>query len=199
MKKIFNLILFILIIFSLELFSQNNLLNSLQNKFNSLASFSAEFQQLTNDKPNLVGKFYYKKENKIRLELKNLLIVSDGLTTWNFNKKENKVIINNYNDDDTSILSLNKIINDYPNECTVKEINDNGINKLILKPKTNNLNFKSAELYINTKNLIDKVIIEDFNSNKITIIFSNYILEKDFSNSYFSFKLPKGTQVIDLR
>lgn len=199
MKKIFNLILLLSFIFSLELFSQNNVLNSLQNKFNSLEDFSAEFQQLTNDKPNLVGKFYYKKENKIRLELKNLLIVSDGSTTWNFNKKENKVIINKYSDDDLSILSLNKIINDYPNECTVKEIKDNGINKLILKPKNNNLNFKSAELYVNSKNLIDKVIVEDLNSDNITIIFSNYILDKDIPDSYFSFKLPEGTQVIDLR
>jgi len=199
MKKLFNITLVITFVFSSNFFSQENLLNSLQKKFNSASNFSAEFQQLTNDKQNLVGKFYYKKENKIRLELKNLLIVSNGNTTWNYNEKENKVIINNYNDDDPSILSLNKIINDYPEECTIKEIQEKGINKIILTPKTNNLNFKNAELYVNSQNFIDKVIIEDLNGNKITIIFSNYILNKNLSDSYFSFKSPKGTQVIDIR
>ena len=51
-------------------------------------------------KINFDGKFLFKKENQLRLELKNLIIVSDGKTNWNYNKKQNKVIITNYDEND---------------------------------------------------------------------------------------------------
>ncbi len=201
MKRIIFL-LTSLFVFSVLTFSQSGgdqLLKSLQSKFNSINDLSADFKQSTNGKINLAGKFFYKKENDLRLELKNLLIVSDGTTNWNYNKKENKVIISNYDPSDPSMISLKRIIDEYPAKCTVTNEKENGNNILILKPGKPGMNFKIAKLYINTEDLVQKIVLTDQNDALIKIEFSNYKLNQKLNNSTFTFIPPKGSKVIDLR
>ena len=64
----------------------------IQERFNTLTDLSANFTQSINGSANLTGKVYYKKEDKIRFELTNILIVSDGETNWNYNKKRTKLL-----------------------------------------------------------------------------------------------------------
>jgi outer membrane lipoprotein-sorting protein len=175
------------------------LLKSLQKKFNSIIDFSAEFRETSNGKVSLVGKLIYGKVNKMRLELKNLVIVSDGITNWSYNKKENKVIISNYDPSDPSIISLEKIINDYPSQCIVSSGKEDDSNVLTLSPNKQGLNFKNAKIYINSSFLINKVNLTDQNNNSILIDFSNYQLNKDINTLTFTFSPPKGSKVIDLR
>ena len=93
MKKHTRILLLLLFLMQ-PVFSQNSrLLKNLQSSFDSLKDFSADFVQLNNGKVNIEGKFFFKKENKLRLELKNLIIVSDGKTNWNYNKRQKKVIM----------------------------------------------------------------------------------------------------------
>lgn len=201
MKRIIFLLTGLLIISSTS-FSQsssNQLLKTLQNKFNSINDLSADFKQSTNGKINLAGKFFYKKENDLRLELKNLMIVSDGTTNWSYNKKENKVIISNYDPSDPSIISLKKIIEDYPAKCEVSDEKENGNNVLVLKPGKPGMNFKIAKIYINSAELVQKIILTDQNNALIQIEFSNYKLNQKLNNSTFTFIPPKGSKVIDLR
>lgn len=94
MKKIFkvyrtNVIVILLLIFlaSTRIVTAQNdpnqLLQAVQEKFNTLSDLSANLTQSVNGSANLTGKVYYKKEDKIRFELTNILIVSDGETNWN--------------------------------------------------------------------------------------------------------------------
>ena len=175
------------------------MLKSLRQKFNSITDISAEFTQSSNGRANLSGKFFYKKKNNLRLELKNLVIMSDGETSWNYNKKENKVIISSYDENDPSILSLTKIINEYPQRCTVDLQKDNGKNILVLTPKSTGINFKSVKIWIGPEDLIQKMEVLDLNNTAIQISFSNYQLNKKLPNSFFTFTPPKGSKVIDLR
>ncbi len=69
---------------------------------------------------------------------------------------------------------------------------------LILDPKTSELNFTSAKLYINSDNLIEKAVI-DSNSGKSTISFTGYRLNQNITDSDFTYSPPKGIKVIDLR
>ncbi|MCL5030318.1 MAG: outer membrane lipoprotein carrier protein LolA [Bacteroidetes bacterium] len=201
MKRIIFFLTGLLFISSTS-FSQNNsnmLLKSLQNKFNSINDLSADFKQSTNGRINLVGKFFYKKENDLRLELRNLMIVSDGTTNWSYNKKENKVIISNYDPSDPSIISLKRIIEDYPAKCEVSDEKENGNNVLVLKPGKPGMNFKIAKIFINSSDLVQKIILTDQNDALIQIEFSNYKLNQKLNNSTFTFIPPKGSKVIDLR
>ena len=191
-----------LFVFSVPTFSQSGggqLLKTLQNKFNSINDLSADFKQSANGKINLSGKFYYKKENDLRLELKNLMIVSDGTTNWSYNKKENKLIISNYDPSDPSMISLKRIIDEYPTKCTVTDEMENGNNVLVLKPGKPGMNFKIAKLYINSEDLVQKIIMTDQNDALIKIEFTNYKLNQKLNNSTFTFIPPKGSKVIDLR
>ncbi len=176
------------------------LLDELQNKFNSIHDFSADFVQLTNGKVNLDGKLFFKKENSLRLELKNLIIVSDGITNWNYNKKQKKVIISNYDENDPSVLSLKRIIFDYPSKCDVSEDLKNGEKLLLLKPRTNSgINADMIKLWVGKDYNIEKVSISESSGNVLEVQFSNYKINAGISNSKFSFTPPEGTKIIDLR
>ena len=201
MKKIIEigLSLFLLAVSVNAQNSADKVLRVLQDKFKSAKNISADFVQTTNGKVNLTGKFYYEKDNKLRLEFKNLLIVTDGQTSWNYNKRENKVIISSYNPDDPSYFSLKQIIEGYPSKCDVSLSKDNGSDVLVLTPNKPGLNFKTAKIWLNPDNLISKIMLTDQNNALVQVNFSNYKLDSSLNKSTFIFTPPKGSKVIDLR
>lgn len=192
---------FFLISFITGLPAQSSLLKELQNKFDSVSNFSADFIQKIDDNINLSGKIFFKKENKIRLETKNSIIISNGETNWNYNSNQNKVIITEYEESDPSVFSLNKMIYDYPKECEISESINKDLNVLTFIPKENStLNFDSAKFYLNAQNLIERVEIKGLSSRGlIKINFSNYKLNQNLPDSKFSFSPPEGSSVLDLR
>jgi len=202
LKRLLKYILFAALFFSTALFAQNNadvLLKELQSKFNSLENLSADFTQTTNGKKYLSGKIYYQKGNKLRIETKRLIIVSDGKTSWNYNKKENKVIISSYDENDPGVFSINEIVNNYPEECDVKteKINDEDV--LVLIPKTYTFNFNFVKIQVNEEHLIKKISFDDSSTGKTIVTFENYKLNENLPESTFSFNPPEGSKIIDLR
>jgi outer membrane lipoprotein carrier protein len=182
-------------------YGQNNsseLLKSIQAKYNSINTLSVNFTKSSGGKEDFSGKLYLKKDNKLRIELKNNTIITDGKTFWNYNKKENKVIINNYDPSEPSELSLNTFINDYPSKSNLSSGEEGNFKTLVLVPKTPELNFNRAELFINKDDLVDKVII-DSKSGKAVITFSDYKLNRNIPDSEFTYSPPEGIKVIDLR
>jgi len=195
-------ILIITLIFCNSIVAQDDakaLLKDIQNKFDSINDLSAEITQLVNGKINLEGKVYYKKENHLRFEFNNMLIVSDGETSWNYNEQQNKVIITNYDTEGNKILSLRQIIFEYPDECELSTYDSEGEKVLQLIPQNNSLSFNSVKLFITDDNLISKVLIDDPSTGSIQVFLSNYKINKNLSDSLFSFSPPEGSQVLDLR
>jgi outer membrane lipoprotein carrier protein len=195
-------ILIITLIFCNSIIAQDDakaLLKDIQNKFDSINDLSAEITQLVNGKINLEGKVYYKKENHLRFEFNNMLIVSDGETSWNYNEQQNKVIITNYDTEGNKILSLRQIIYEYPDECELSTYDSEGEKVLKLIPQNNSLSFNSVKLFITDDNLISKVLIDDPSTGSIQVFLSNYKINKNLSDSLFSFSPPEGSQVLDLR
>lgn len=193
MKKFF-LVIFVLIINS---FGFGSGLKNIQEKFNELKDFTVNISQ--SGGVNLNGKLLFKKENKIRLELKDILLISDGKTNWNYNSKQNKVLISNADDTETGLLSLNSIIFDYPALCNVTEKPIGDKISILLKPKKSNLSFQEITIISNKENLIEKVDIVDSNGNKSSITFKNYLLNNNLIDNLFTFSPKEGTEVIDLR
>ncbi len=176
------------------------LLKGLQDHFNSIKDFSADLVQLNNGRVNLKGKIFFKKENNLRLELKNIIIVSDGKTNWNYNKKLKKVIISNYDKNDPSVLSLKRIIFDYPAKCEVSETVEKGENVLVLKPRPDSgINADLIKIWINKENNVSRVSASGSSGNNIEVRFSDYKINAGIPDSKFSFTPPLGTKVIDLR
>ena len=201
MKKIFPVI-FAFLFFSLFAFAQSgsSLLKKIQDRYSSISSFSANFMQYSVSSKKITGKVYYKKEDNIKIETGNSTIVSNGSTNWNYNKKQNKVIITNFDNSDASMFSFNKIIFDFPSKSRIEQETENDNKVLILTPEENSdLNFVKAKLWINSNDLITKIEIKGENDSQMTIELSNYTLNQNLADSQFSFTPPEGSRVIDLR
>ena len=198
---------YITIIFLFTLFTQSSftkdkgdqLLKSLQNKFNSIVNVTAEFSQSVNGKINLSGKFFFEKKTKLRLELKNLIIVSNGKTYWSYNKKDNKVVISDYDKENPSVFSISDFIESYPSQCSVSSIQEGGREILVLTAKSNSLKFKTAKIWMNTENLIEKISINSSGGKAVEITFKGYQINQKLSSTIFKFIPPKGSSIVDLR
>lgn len=196
-----KLLYLFIVLFTINLFAQNTgeeYLKSLQNKFNSIKDLTANVDQMINGKSSLSVKIFFKKENNIRLEFGNSTIVSDGISSWNYNKKENKVIISDY-EEDGSLFSINFLVYQFPAQCTLKGEQDGSFRKLILTPKSRASNLGEVTLWINKEDLIEKVQTNDSASRLIELKFSNMKTNRNLSNSNFQFFPPQGSKVIDLR
>ncbi|HEY6437108.1 MAG TPA: outer membrane lipoprotein carrier protein LolA [Ignavibacteriaceae bacterium] len=191
-----------LILFFTSSFAQDNaqeVLKNLQDKFTSINDLSAQLTQSVNGNVNLKGKVYYKKENQIKFEFKNILIISDGETSWSYNQKDDKVIITDYESEGNKILSIRHLIFEYPENCDLQVSESQGKKILELIPKDDASSFSSIRLFIDGDNLITTAIIKDPASGEIKIDLSDYQLNKNLPDSFFHFSPPEGSQVIDLR
>lgn len=174
-------------------------LKSLQDKFNSITDLSVDVAQNSIGKSSLNGNMYFKKENNLRIEFGNQIIVADGKTSWNYNKKEKKVIISDYDEEGAGLLSINYLIYQYPSECDLSLSSEGSKQILILKPRSKKNNLGEVKLYITKDNLIDKAVIQNQAAGNMEVSFSNYKLNQKISDSKFSFTAPEGTTVVDLR
>jgi len=174
-------------------------LTKIQDKFDSISDLTAQIKQSVNAKENFKGKFYYKKENHMRFEFNNVMIISDGETAWNYNEKQNKVIITDYASEGNKILSIRQIMFEYPEDCQLSTYEKEGMSILKLVPEDDTFSFNSIELFINDDYLITKALIDDPARGKIQIGLTDYKININLPDSYFSFSPPEGSQVIDLR
>lgn len=198
MKTILSLII---LFYSTVSFTQSaeSVLKSLQSKFDSITDLSADITQKSNGKSSLSGKLFFKKENNLRLELGNQTIIADGTTSWNYNKKDKKVIISNYDENGAGLLSINYLVYDYPKNCDLSLSSEGSKTVLILKPKSKRNSLGEVKLVINKDNLIEKTYITNQSTGTMEVNFSNYKLNQNLSDSKFTFTAPEGTTVVDIR
>lgn len=176
-----------------------SLLKELQEKYKTINDFTATFRQSTKTGPVAAGEFYYKTKNKFRIELDSRTIVSDGETVWNYTPKNNKVIIT-FSDDETNSFSIEDYVFNFPEKCKVGEIlNDDGNKILLLKPNSAELDFKEVKLMINDSSLIDEIELTDLMDNVYRVELKNTKINQSLSDKLFTFDIPQGTQIIDLR
>jgi chaperone LolA len=198
-----GLLLLFILLFVVSVSAQDkgkDILDAVQKKYKSINDLSADFKQSTNGKASLNGKIFFSKGNKLRLELKNSTIISDGTVLWNYNKGQKKVVINNASGSELSSFSIDKFLYDYPSKSTVTLEKENNHNVLLLVPqKDNDMNFKKTRIRVSQDNLIIEVSIENLSGAITNLQFSNYKLNQNLLESKFIFSPPEGTNVIDLR
>lgn len=179
--------------------SAQDVLDKLQQKFSSINDLTANLTQSVNGNLNLKGMVYYKKENNLRFEFKNILLISDGVTYWSYNQKDNKVVISDYENEGNKILSIRQIIYEYPEDCemTTYELNNQTVLELI--PKDDTFQFKSIKLFLTKDHLINEAIIDDPAAGEVAINISDYKLNNNLPEALFVFTPPEGSEIIDLR
>lgn len=190
-------VLFLFSIFTLQS-TELNSIEKLQHKFENISNLEADFIQSSNGKNLMSGKFYFSQKNNYRIELKNNTIISDGNSIWNEDKKRNKVIISNINDDPLA-FSLREYIYEYPKYCKISEEKVTEGTIMSFTPKNSDLNFKLAKLWIGTENLINKIEVFDFGGNSFLFEFRKIQINKSFNMGLFTFKDNGKLKIIDLR
>jgi chaperone LolA len=210
MVKSISLKVFVVFLFASSIFGQSaqDVVKKIQNKFESIYNLTADFTQASvipgsKSSAKNTGKIYFQKENKYRIEFKNMEIISDGATIWNYNKKAKKVIINSA-DDESNNLSLKNLIIDYPNQSAASLLGNEKINGqectvVSLKPKNKESSFETMKIWSSTDGMVCKAEIID--NNKASLIFelSSIDTDRKISSDKFVFKKPAGIEVIDLR
>jgi len=193
----FSGILFFFLTLSIGIAAQSRLAE-LQKNFNSLKNFQVSFSQSQNGREVLSGTFSYAQPKKMRLEMKNYIMITDGSDVWNYSKKQNKVIISKFSDQDASMLSLEKVINDYPSKCSVSESTNGDLNEITLIPKDNSLNFSEAVITAQQGGLVSSMKIKS-GTSVFEVRLGQYRTNINMPSDNFTFKPDDRIKVIDLR
>lgn len=179
--------------------TKESLFKELTTKYGNIKSISASFN---NEERGLNGILIAAKGNKYKLTTSQMDLVSNGSTIWNYQKSENKVIINNMNSFDTR-SSLDVIffrfIQDYKPVSISK--NDFGYT-LELENKSKKSDYNLVDkllLWIDGKTLdIFKLqLISETTVETWGVV--NLKINPKTTNKTFSFTIPKDAEVIDLR
>lgn len=182
-------------------------LKKLQDKFKSINTLSADFHQSGSlsgkNGGQMEGRFFYQKDNKYRIELKNTTIVSDGRVLWNYNRNGRKLVINDLQNESPA-FSLKSIIYDYPSQSRVESLGKEQsggrqYSVLRLTSKDDESSFKTAKLWVDEENLLKKIEIRGAGGAVQTFELTSVKINQNIPSEKFTFKAPEGSEVIDLR
>jgi chaperone LolA len=208
MKIIKILFVVFLMIFIGSTYAQDaqEIIRNVQSKYNSIKDAQATFSQYvkysSGSSQSSSGTIYIQKEDKYRIESKNEVIVTDGVTSWSYSKKKKQVIIDNYKNDGNT-FSPNKFLFNYPENFYsdlegTETVSGSECYLLKLSPRHKG-SVKSAKIWVDKdENLIRKITINSSESNT-TYSLKKITLDAGLSSSKFSFSPPEGVEVIDLR
>ncbi|MGK9370047.1 LolA family protein [Melioribacter sp. Ez-97] len=172
------------------------LLKKLQDRFNSIDNFAADFK-FTSPAMNISGKFIYKKQNKFVIESGARKIVSDSRSVWNYDITGKRVIVSDFKEEPSS-FTIERYLFELPKKCDVKNFKDDeGKNYLELIPN-NEMDFKKIIIEI-SDDFFRKIEITDFNGEKHILELNNIKTDVKLREEIFTFVPPKGIRVIDLR
>ena len=146
-----------------------------------------------------------KKGNKFVLDLGERILVSNGVTVWNYSKSANSVVISNF--EDKGQVSIEKVfftfLQSYKASASFSEQTSTGqkLTTLRLVPPTPEdmiSGVKSIELGLSPKTLdVLRITITDASTQKWNV--SSLKINVKFPDSTFNFTPPKGVKSVDMR
>lgn len=188
-----------LILFTAPMFQSSSvILEEVQEKYDSIENFTADFKQMTGDGHFLSGKFFYQSSDKFRIELDRRMLISDGELVWNYSPNIDKVVISPVDDSGTS-FSMDDYIYNYPENCTVSYEIEDKFDVIVLKPKNAELDFKEVKLWVNSNKIIEQLQMIDLMNSRFKVTLSNIKVNTEVNDDLFTFTPKEGTKVIDLR
>jgi outer membrane lipoprotein carrier protein len=180
-------------------------------KHYSVSGFTADFSQTSSIKAMEItdsasGRAFFKRSGKMRWEYETpdrQIIITDAKTLWVFRPEDNQVMIGKApsffkGGKGFSFLSDMKVIRQKFDMVLEKET-EKGFFVLKLLPREKTYDIVEIFLWI-SRNTFDVVKILTYNSygDETRIVFNNIQLKEKLDDSLFTFKVPKGTEVLNL-
>lgn len=187
----------------------SEIINKVKKKYETVESFSAEFQQsfkwkLAGETQQQEGKIFLKNFDKFRIETDNQLIVSDGKTLWTYSADNNQVLIDDLSNAEDILLPRQlflKFSEEYnPVLLGEEKYNDADCYALRLVAKNEEVFIKEMKIWIQKDSWLTlKIEHIDINENVTIYTLNNILINKKVDDKYFTYQIPPNVEVIDMR
>jgi chaperone LolA len=150
------------------------------------------------------GTLYLKKPNMYRLELPERTVVTDGKTVWSYSVPNKQVLIDRFKLTPGS-LTPEQILTGAPEDfsSTLLDPERVGDSKTIvvkLTPRNDASLIESLKLWVDDQSwLIKKVELIDVNEKKTEYLVRDIKTNTGLPDSQFTYEVPDGVEVVDLR
>jgi outer membrane lipoprotein-sorting protein len=196
MKKWTILALLLLVPLQMLALDKDKVFETLRKKFAKVESIAVEFYSTNYKKGNLLAK----KGGRFRLQLGSRLIVSNGKEIWNYSVVEKKVVVQKV--EVSNSISLDNFLLNFasdfePVSFTRENSSQSGARNCLqvrYKPEPSHI----IRIYLDERNEIREIVFS-FGNNEESFVVKSLQINPKISNTQFNFKIPKGTEVIDLR
>lgn len=189
--------------------SARDIIKEVQKKYENLANVTAEFEQvfhweLTDELQTLSGQIWLGTENKYRIETKDQILVTDGVSAWTLSKVSNQVVIDNLGKSKDSPLLRDLLLqysqNYQPRYVGTEKIGENDCHVLELQAKTEDAFVRIVMLWVDKKNYtVYRIKQIDINGNSNTYSLLGINFNVKIPAETFKFVKPEGAEVIDMR
>ena len=143
-------------------------------------------------------------DTSYRIETSNQTIVSDGITTWVYNRGQDQVIINDFVEDEGA-FSLTTFLRSFSEEYLsswegTQTLDGKRHDRLRLLPKNGLAAFRQVDLWVRQSDtLVTRLIAVDLNDVRMVFDLSEIVVNPPLPTDYFMFEVPADVDVVDLR
>jgi len=182
--------------------SKDEAFGELKQKLDGLKTVHVVFGVNNSD---MVGEIYAQKGGKMRMSLRDNVIISDGKTIWNVSPG-NSVAISEYEESDG--FSLETILFDLVSSMKpvkyskLSKTDSNVRYSLELKPETNSKyekQLESMEVQYNNSKEMSNIIVNQSNGSTVSYQIRKIKYNPELSSNKFTYQPTEGIEVIDFR
>lgn len=174
----------------------------LQQRYRALNSIQANFVQTVGN-TRLDGTLFVRGD-AFRIELPDQVLISNGATVWSYSENDNQVVVQDYNEDELG-FSIGQLFTNYlavfrVTGATSATLDGVGHDVLAMVPRDAGSTVRDATLYVRSEDAVPtKVRVRDVNNTTLAFDLTQVQLNPRLSNETFTFRFPRGVEVIDLR
>ncbi len=186
-------------------------IKKVRKRYEKLKRFSADFEQtfewkLAEETHTFKGKLYLKKPNRFRLETDTQTVVSDAKQVWTYIYANEQVILTSYSEL-RGMPKWEDLLFEYGEDygaryVALEKVGDKKYHLVELIPRKQDKNADVAQMkvWVDPKEWVAlKVAYVDSNGDETTYRLSNVAINPKMDDALFSFQVPEGVEVVDMR
>lgn len=211
--KILTILVSVLVALSSQAQTSKEILDKLSAKAKTWKTISAEFTSTLNDtkanlKQNQTGTIKI-KGNKYYLTLSDFVVITDGITVWNYNKSDNSCTIDDLADVKDGSFEPSEMFTlwekDFKHEmkntaAVLDGVNCYQINLYPTNPKDKS--FHTISMYVDKAKMeVIRVVVKTRENAEITYKVKTFKTNTEFPDTEFQFNKSKypGVEIVDNR
>jgi outer membrane lipoprotein carrier protein len=184
-------------------------LEDVRKKYDSIKDAEISFSQhvwfeRTNLEQRSAGTLLLKKGNRYRVEMEDRTVVTNGATVWSYSPVTGQVIIDTYSPQ-AKALSPEEVLTGAPDDYDAtlagnERLQGKDVMVLKLVPRDEHSLITSLKLWVDPSSfLIRKAELEDAGGKKTAYTIENLRTNIGVEDSIFTYTIPEGAEVVDLR